>query len=306
MPIAIPDIRFLFTGLLAFRKYGSDHFDVGVHSQAGHEFHIAIIERSPASPDPIDLEVAVLGSEISFEVENPVYPGVSTYTNGRFNRVPILDDERDFRWAIQLDGPGFHDRRLKVRAGIFTPILHMNNGIFYAAKKSLIQKIQPMTSVYPRGEVPLEATWFVGADVFLGETGDRATLTYGGGGGDSYLFTKGPNKMYLVLVWNLAPPGHASNSMHSDFKFYYDAYDVPLQDQFDIKGVSSYSAQQTEVQQSGFTLLGKDAVQLAKDALAPTAFSSAALEVILSHIFGSYFRPCIPIYLSTSSITPEP
>jgi hypothetical protein len=301
MPIAIPDIRFLFTGLLAMHQFSADRFDIGVHSKAGHELKILIIERSPLGPDLIRLERDDLGDEVFFDVVNPVHSGVSIYTNGEtFDRSPLIDDENDFRWMVEFDGPEFHNRPLQVNEGIFNPIIYIRNGTFYTAKKSLLQKIHPMTFTAP-GPGPQEFTWFVGADVFLGESESSATLRYGAGDAQSYTFTKGPEKMYLVVVLNLAPSDHPSSKMASDFQFYYDAFDVPLQEKFDVIGALTDLTNQTAgyYKQYDNMALGEGQKDAQEEGLQVSDF----VDDFVKRIKATYTRPCIPGRLTQSTIS---
>jgi len=63
--------------------------------------------------------------------------GTSTYMRRGFDRLDDIGDEDDFRWVPDLEGPEFHNRKLRIkRRSILQPTIFLSDGILYTRQKT--------------------------------------------------------------------------------------------------------------------------------------------------------------------------
>lgn len=95
--------------------------------------------RSSLVPHSLNLD-----EDIFIDVEHPntdknpdCQKGVSTYMRREFNRLDDTGDAEDFRWVADLEGPEFHNRKLKIQhKQKLKPTLFISEGILYAKEKT--------------------------------------------------------------------------------------------------------------------------------------------------------------------------
>ena len=124
---ANPLVNIFFTGLCAF-CYRSPNCEVGFHRGDGkHKLKIKMYEKpnckdiTPTLPNKIEhitIEIASKPSSVDF------------YEKGSFNRLPS-DDQNDFRWLLDLDGPDFYHEKVDKVTGVFKSKLTVRHGRFF-------------------------------------------------------------------------------------------------------------------------------------------------------------------------------
>ncbi|HKY03478.1 MAG TPA: hypothetical protein VJQ56_01245 [Blastocatellia bacterium] len=184
---------------------------------------------------------------ISLNVAKPEKAVLARYENGPFSRLDGLDDPNDFRWIVQLDGREFHNRPLPVFRDVFKPIITLNSGLFYTAYRIPVKKIPPrdrQPSASTTRTIPTRVAWFTGVNIYLNADNPEATLSYfdDTGTAKSIKIKNDPGVAYLGYIFNLASAGSHFHEDESDFQYYYDAFDVPLRERFDIRGASEAAA----------------------------------------------------------------
>jgi hypothetical protein len=151
------------------------------------------------------------------------------YQNGPFTRGDD-DDPNDFRWIVDIEGQEFHDQHLTLISDVLTKSFSMNNGLFYTAVRSSV-RIKRGAVV---GATPTDVALKVAANIYFENGASEAILTYGGP--ESLSLRKEADTSYKIEVFNDRvhhPPGDD----RGDFRFYYDAFDVPQDQRFDLIGV---------------------------------------------------------------------
>jgi hypothetical protein len=136
-----PEITVLLSGLMLQRF----NFDTNVCSIAAlkdepsHLF--SIIVRGKIGDQPawtLYRGFENVGETLSIDVHNPISNQICQYRVGELDRKhPTCKQEKDFRWAIDLEGAGLHsDRRLDIIPEQIRPAITINNGVFYTALRT--------------------------------------------------------------------------------------------------------------------------------------------------------------------------
>jgi len=106
------------------------------------------IELDPDSRNPIRSSLIAhslsLDEDISINVEYPdtdetahCTTGVSTYMRREFDRLDDTGDDEDFRWIADLEGPEFHNHKLKLKHRYkLNPTIFISEGILYSREKT--------------------------------------------------------------------------------------------------------------------------------------------------------------------------
>jgi hypothetical protein len=111
-------------------------------------FDIQKIELHPKTREPVsscliphslslDDDIAItLARPHSDEVSN-CERGTSKYMGREFDRLRDIGDEEDFRWIADLEGPEFHNHKLKtIHRSRIKPTIFITDGILYARQKT--------------------------------------------------------------------------------------------------------------------------------------------------------------------------
>lgn len=131
----------IFRGLLLLRPDAAGNVcEVGVHRRAAdHYTTIAIVGRRPGGEDfVIDfLAGPPTGRTFSIGIDPPAGGGVYAYTPGEtFDRNAADNDDHDLRWAIDLEGPEFHDGPLGTDAAGILPGIELSHGVFHTVLRT--------------------------------------------------------------------------------------------------------------------------------------------------------------------------
>jgi hypothetical protein len=251
-PSKAPSVTILFRGLLTFCFDGKKQCEVGIYNESQDpkptlgQPHALDIEawRKPGcvdDPGPLpppktsfaihvdkpDTSVGVDGVYV-FE-QNPDQP---------FDRSSSSNDDKDFRWVLDFEGPDFYPPPLpplKKNTALLKPSLLVDNGLFFTfyKTKSTFKKHPttsgPDTSLNTIGDI-------VGANIYL-SSGGSVHLTI-----DGVVTTLSPSAgtTYEVDVFNLCNasfpgckfnPSSTKKERRNDFYIYYHTFDVPAGDQ---------------------------------------------------------------------------
>lgn len=227
-----PTIKLFFTGLQAF-FFDSEGYScrVGMHNQApSHKLCFQVKVFYEGSERVIDLSDVASGFDIRLNVVNPKTPGVEPYRNGSFERESPDNDPQDFRWVIGIRGKEFHGE-VPIDHTVLRPSFYTNNGLFYTQDKVRARIIRKRDGIDKVAEIAEH----IAANIDLQNGNSEAVLTFGMNGEQSLHLRKEPNTRYEITISNDCPP---SLALDSDFKFYYKAFLVPDDDQFDLTGAT--------------------------------------------------------------------
>jgi hypothetical protein len=159
--------------------------------------------------------------------------GVSVYQNGAFVGCSDVDDTQDFRWVVDLEGPDFHNRAMKIKPKAFSRLITLNGGVFYNFQLSDVAidiKRAATGEVVRRRKV----STVTGANVYL-EPGDSFTLRFGEDGKGRKTFKAEKDVTWEFTFDYLCPAAKSDQpNLESDFPLYYRAFQVDKAEQFDL------------------------------------------------------------------------
>lgn len=167
----------------------------------------------------------ILDEDINFQVTGRE-SGVSIYQQpGPFDRN-TAQDQRDFRWIVDLEGREFYSRPLPFIAGAIKQSIFIHNGLFFTYNAHPVVIISPLS-----GRRPAWVAEQIGCDIFL-EDQEEAVLRYGPGLESSIILRKSDGTSHTISLENICeePPGATPNN--NDFAFYYEVIDIPSRAQF--------------------------------------------------------------------------
>jgi hypothetical protein len=144
------NVTFSIAGLAIARPHHRNQYEIGFLKCDRHNLSLDIqeIEVNPVTGVPLHSclrhHSLRLDEDISIDV---VYPdkdgclqfqrGVSTFMGDEFDRLRDRGDAEDFRWVADLEGPEFHNRKLRVKSlSELVPTLFISNGILYSRQKT--------------------------------------------------------------------------------------------------------------------------------------------------------------------------
>lgn len=214
-------LTIVFRGLLIFRHHReAGRMEIGLLRAADHFPRILTIKNSvmfavdlipPAFLDDAQSPVWELVAD------DPARPGVDIYTgpSESFDRK-TNEDERDFRWIMDLEGQDFYKRDLseEVQTSKLMPLIHVPQGQFYTRLKSPFLLRQ-------EGDGGLEdfgaVAAVVGCDIEVNGGGAELRIA---GGPTVFTFRNEPNTIYEFTntppdvrssVGTVAPHHHAGH-----------------------------------------------------------------------------------------------
>jgi hypothetical protein len=233
-------ITITLTGLLLFRFNGEQYCKVGVHRRtADHKLKIRISGNTPGVVMNLD-EPQSNQNDLWIDVAAPRFEGVKKHLAGdKLDRQnPLPEQEQDFRWLIDFEGPDFYDDDLNVDEVSLTPGIHFAHGLFHTAQ--LLDK-NKFTSVkrIEGGKPPFELysiTEKVGVNIYLDDPNSKLTLKWGETGEPFAELVKPPaGTTYTIEITN-NPPENANGQPHSHFKKYFDVIkDILEPEKFDLQ-----------------------------------------------------------------------
>jgi len=241
-PGAKARVTVVFRGLMVFHPDPArQYFEAGILPAPARSFRIEVLEKSSGGVSSITVPSETLNSAEndvwSFEFQRSSNAGVRFYQNGAFDRKAGLGDERDFRWAVDLEGREFYNQQLTTKQNQLGPVMRVTSGEFYTKTRT-----QPL--LRNRGNGTFEyfgrAADEVAADLFVG-AGD-VVLRSANTGKEIFRLKDKPGTTYEIVVENQPiPEPHAAGS---HFSYYYRLITKPRDEWYDFKVAddSSFSA----------------------------------------------------------------
>ncbi len=229
-----PRVTIVFRGLLAFHPDPTrQYFEAGILRAPEHRFRIEVREKTSAGVSsfavPSESLMSAENDVWSFEFTSSSNRGVNFYQNGAFDRKAGIGDERDFRWAVDVEGKEFYNQELTTKQNQLGPVMRVTNGEFYTKTRTL-----PL--LRNRGNGTFEyfgrAADEIAAGLFVGE-GDVVLRSVNSGKEILRLKDK-PGTTYEVVVENeYMEEEHTANASH--FKYYYRLITKPQEQWYDFK-----------------------------------------------------------------------
>lgn len=251
MPEVKPNVTISLAGLTLFCINDKQQLEVAVLQCPQHEllFDIQEITFDEATGERISSNLLItdkldLKRNITIEVDNPGYSGITQCLKGEFNRERDLGDSRDFRWVIDLEGDKFGKKKLRrvfpgsvAHPKLLSPIITITYGELYTEKKSDEKFAVISLDCERRPQLLGSIAYRVGLDMTLKED-DCAAVLVSNGGADNLLppLTAKPGKRYLITIENLCPLSEEMKD-GTDFRFIFDALRNENGERFDLQRV---------------------------------------------------------------------
>ncbi|HWN10934.1 MAG TPA: hypothetical protein VNO50_16980 [Pyrinomonadaceae bacterium] len=236
LPRSRPTVTIVFRGLMVFhpdpeRKY----FEAGILQAQEHKFRIQVRENSPTVVSTYSVPLGPFGSlerdVWSFEFASSGSRRVSFYRNGFFDRQRGIGDERDFRWAVDLEGREFYNQQLATKTDQLSPVFRVTSGEFYTKSKT-----RPLMRNQGDGTFQYfgSAADEIAADAFL-NSGD-VVLRSGKSGKEILRLKQKPNTTYEIIIEN-EPLAHLEHvaSTFTHFQYYYRLIAKPKAEWYEFK-----------------------------------------------------------------------
>jgi hypothetical protein len=248
LPLNKDGIYVCFHGLFGFAYNSADKScEVATNAKSNeHEFGIFVVESDgdrffnmlyKFTPDsPTDVE-----SPVIVKVENPTKTGVRFYEAAKGG-----DEEMNWSRLPDVEGPIWHNRKVKKRKRAMKPRLSIKQGLFFTAVSTspykfncVIENEEPKPPTYHQsiGTVP-----YISAAKLAPERG-RVSLTFED---HEIHLTPTPGKTYVILFSNSCPdcdwkPDNPIKEKRNDFYCNYKLFEKPQSHhQYGIQVVSNY------------------------------------------------------------------
>ena len=233
-PGARARVTVVFRGLQVFHPDPARQYvEAGILRAPEHKLRIEVREKSATGVSSFTVPSESLrGAENdvwSFDFTSSPNRGVNFYQNGMFDRKAGIGDERDFRWAVDLEGKEFYNHELTTKQNQLGPILRVTSGEFYTKAKTrpLLRNKGNSTFEY-FGSVADE----IAADLFV-EAGD-VVLRSANSGKEILRLKDVPGTSYEIVVENeFKADEHSRSAGH--FEYYYRLITKPHDEWYDFK-----------------------------------------------------------------------
>jgi hypothetical protein len=168
--------------------------------------------------------------------------GVSTFTRRAFNRLDDTGDDRDFRWVPDLEGPEFHNQKLRIKNDKkLQPTIFLSDGVLYTRQKTDEVFARISTAGKPAAVAIGKVAHGINADISCVK-GGAVKLTnlaepdsQEPGGPCSVTLPHTDGIRYLITIENLCEV--ADESEGTDFRHFYDVLKDPDRKQFDLRRI---------------------------------------------------------------------
>jgi hypothetical protein len=242
-------------GIAISRPYKRNQFEIGFVKCDRHSLVLDIqkIELHPVTRIPIRscLKPHSLRLDENIFVD-VVYPdqdgslqfqrGVSTYQGGEFDRLCDKGDAEDFRWVADLEGPEFHNQKLRIKnLSELAPTLFISSGILYTKQKT--NELFARVSVHgPPSPVALgklahgintDITCPKGGEVILSNRSDNELP--GSSASNSVSLPQSDVIKYLITIENHCDA--IDESEGTDFRLFYDVLEDPEERKYDLRRI---------------------------------------------------------------------
>jgi hypothetical protein len=167
--------------------------------------------------------------------------GVTPYLGCEFDRLKNIGDPEDFRWVADLEGPEFHNRKLRVKnLSELKPTIFISNGILYTREKTNETFAKSMVNGPPLTALGKFAHGFntditcpVGGEVILSNLSESGLPERGTG--YSISLPQSDDTKYMITIDNHCDSDDESEG--TDFRLFYDVLEDPDGKQFDLRRI---------------------------------------------------------------------
>ena len=226
-------VTVVFRGLQVFHPDPArQYLEAGILRAPKHRLRIEVLEKSSAGVSRFTVP-----SESLRGAENDVWSfeftssnrGVSFYQNGAFDRKAGIGDERDFRWAVDVEGKEFYNQELITKPNQLGPVLRVSSGEFYTKTRT-----RPLLRNKGNGTFEYfgSAAEEIAADLFI-DAGD-VVLRSANSGKEILRLKDVPGTSYEIVVENeFLTDAHSRSAGH--FENYYRLISKPREEWYDFK-----------------------------------------------------------------------
>lgn len=197
-----------------------------------------LVEHSLCLDDDIFIDVINPAPDEGLHCER----GTSTFLRRGFDREDDHGDEEDFRWIPDLEGPEFHNRKLKFRRKAkLMPKIFLSDGILYTRRKTddAFARVSVNGGPSPavRGRfghgMSADITCLEGGKVVLSNRSDNGSSKHSPR--CSVTLPHDDRFQYVITLENHCQL--ANEFEGTDFRLYYDVIKDPGGKQFDLRRI---------------------------------------------------------------------
>jgi hypothetical protein len=257
MPLdhAKANVTISVAGIALCRTQRHDHFEINFLRCDRHNLVLDIqeIELDPVTRSPVRASLKPhslrLDKDIAIDVVYPdkdgslqIQRGVSTYLGREFDRLNDTGDPEDFRWIVDLEGPEFHNRKLRIKnLAELVPAVFVSSGIVYTKQKtdetfariSVNGKPAPIALGKFAHGINVDITCPKGGEVRLSNRSDNALSE--SRAGHAVSLPQSDDIKYLITIENHCDVAGESES--TDFRLFYDVVEDPEEKKFDLRRI---------------------------------------------------------------------
>lgn len=229
-----PDVQIFLHGLLMLRPgQNSQVCEVGVHRLSiQHRLSVEVRVRGTVPPDPpllrlagpLDSDGLTIGITTGDTVGD-ASRGVSKFVtdNGELDHNNQNNDERDFRWSLDLQKLDPQQPPMLLRTSGISPKIRIMDGLFYTARRTNPNDIEVRLTNVGNPDTPLASVArIVGANIYLND-GEHLVLQWFGDGQTETLALpkkKALDRPALIYIDN-SPALMPDQPDHSEFAEYF-------------------------------------------------------------------------------------
>lgn len=223
-----PDVQIFFHGLLMLCPDDSGgQCRVGVHRlSVDHKLSVEVRVKGNEPPDPPLLRLGEILDREGLSITIPDSTrGVRKFvtTTGELNRLDETNDEKDFRWSLDLQKLDSAQPKIELKESGISPSIVINDGLFYTARRTDPAKINVRLLDPPNPAKPLNrVARIIGANIYL-EDGEQVVLEWFGDGEEQKLILpKAQGDRTAVIYIDNSPALMPSGKpKHSEFVEYF-------------------------------------------------------------------------------------
>lgn len=219
-------------------KLELDIQEIALELQTGRLAHSCLKPHSLRLDEDILIDVIYPDKDGCLQFQR----GVSTYMEGEFNRLTDTGDAEDFRWVANLEGPEFHNRKLRFKnLAELVPTVFISNGIVYTRQKTdeafARTSVNGKSSLVALGKlahgINIDIACPEGGAVILRNRSDdgltESSACY------SVSLPQGDLTKYLITIENHCDSFEESEG--TDFRLFYDVLEDPEEKKFDLRRI---------------------------------------------------------------------
>ena len=228
-PAQAPDVQIFFHGLLMLcPDAGGTLCKVGVHRLSiEHKLSVSVRERNAEPPDPplLRLSGPLDSTGLSIAIEPASGKGVSQFvpTPEPFDRTAQGNDEKDFRWSVDLEKLDPAQPPIILEQSGISPEIIIKDGIFFTAQLTDPAKLQVLLTSAGSADIDLHrVARLLGANIYL-DFGQIVVLRWFADGKVQTLSLPGTqgNRTFVVYIDNSPSLMPIGKPTHSEFIEYF-------------------------------------------------------------------------------------